>query len=122
MGKDCVRWCQELLPVQLEAGNLKSPPYLWPTLKSTQPFHTWAVDLVSHLGSGRAAVYLIVAVCTFSKWVEGGVLPDKSATTVAKWFHFNITCRFGTPVCVRTDRGGEFKGVFGHYLARLGVR
>lgn len=103
-------------------GYLKPPPYLWPTPKATSAFHTWAVDLLSHLGGDRSMRYLIVAVCPFSKWVEAGPLPDKQSSTVTTWFHSHVVCRYGAPACVRTDRGGEFKGDFAAYLERLGVR
>lgn len=41
---------------------------------------------------------------------------------VARWFHFHIVCRFGTPLLVRTDRGGEFAGVFRAYLRSADVQ
>ena len=84
-------------------------------------FHTWAVDIICHVGTGRTVVYIIVCVCVFSRWVEAGIIWDRYASTIAKWFHANITCRLGTPVVVRSDRGTEFRGCFHSYLRRLGV-
>lgn len=104
-------------------GGIKPPKYLLPTpRKATAPFHTWAIDLVTHLGNGSVARHLIVCVDVFSKWVEAGCIADKESSTVTTWFHANITCRFGTPAFVRADRGGEFRGDFERYLSRLGCR
>jgi hypothetical protein len=46
---------------------------------------------------------IIVCVDYFSKFVELGVLPDKSAASVANWFYFNIVCRYSKPLWVRVD-------------------
>ena len=50
------------------------------------------------------------------------MLPDKLSTMVAKVFHKEITCRFGTPLVIRSDRGGEFAGEFVDYHVRLGIK
>ena len=123
LARDVLRWCQEFIPVQLGLrGRLDPPKYLLPTpYKCTSPFHTWAVDLIV-LPGPHGIRYILVCVCVFSKWVEAGVLLDKEATTVTRWFHGNITCRFGSPAYVRADRGGEFRGAFARYLERLGTR
>jgi hypothetical protein len=56
------------------------------------------------------------------KWVEIGPLQNKTSSTVAHWFHQNITCRFGTPGLVRADQGTEFKGQFKEYLEGIGCQ
>ena len=65
---------------------------------------------------------LIVCICTFCKWVEAGVIVDRRSSTVARWVHAEITCQYGTPGLIRTDRGTEFRGAFSRYLADMGVR
>ena len=108
----------------MERAKFRPPPYLVPTNKGAGPFHTWCLDLVTHLypAGPSGETYLAVAVYAFSKWVEVGVLQDRSSETVTRWFYREITCCFGTPAAVRTDRGKEFMGEFGRYLARLGVQ
>ena len=64
--------------------------------------------------------HCIIAVDVMSKWVELGALVDKSSHTITRWFHDNITCRFGTPRLVRCDQGNEFKGDFIRYLESIG--
>ena len=121
MGTDALCWCSEWPEVQKTHKAYRSPPFLLPTWKAASPFHTWAIELICHVGAGQGAKYIIVCVCIFSRWVEVGVIWDKQASTIASWFHSNKTCRFGTPVVVRSDRGSEFRGVFHRYLRRLGV-
>lgn len=64
---------------------------------------------------------MIVAVDSFSKWVEVGILRTRHSYEVAVWFHQNIMCRFGRPLVTRVDRGTEFAGVFREYLRQYGI-
>ena len=65
---------------------------------------------------------IVVCVCMFSKWVEAGVIADCKSSTVARWVHSEVVCRFGTPRIIRSDHGTEFQGAFARYLADMGVR
>ena len=65
---------------------------------------------------------IIVCVCTFSKWVEAGVLADRRSSTVARWVHSEVVCRFGTPRIIRSDHGTELRGAFAYYLVDMGMR
>lgn len=108
----------------MEALRFKPPPHLHPTKKDTQPFYQWCVDLVTNLSppGANGEVHAIVAVDAMTKWVEIGALKDRSSATIAAWFHFNITCRYGPPGRVRSDHGGEFHGAFAQYLNGIGCK
>ena len=54
----------------------------------------------------------MVAVDTFTKWVEIGLLKSKAAIETAGWFEREILARFGTPNVVQTDNGTEYAGEF----------
>lgn len=56
--------------------------------------------------------YAIVAVDVFSKWAEVGLLPSKHAFRTAAWFYSEIIARWGRPLAVRTDNGGEWEAEF----------
>ena len=90
---------------------------LLPTYKGNLPFECWCVDLLKW-----GVHILIVCVCAFSKWVEAGVLDDRRSSTVVRWLHTEIVCRYGAPRIVRSDRGSEFQGAFTRYLSEMGVR
>lgn len=105
MQRDCIKWCSESGPNQVEASSFKPPPHLHPTHKATQPFFQWCVDLLTKLTppGPRGEVHAIVAVDPMTKWVEIGALTDRASATITAWFHENITCRYGPPARVRTD-------------------
>ena len=68
------------------------------------------------------ATSVILAVDTCSRFVVAGRLPTLSSYATANWFHAAITCVFGLPHTVRSDRGPEYRGAFDHYLREAGVQ
>ena len=52
----------------------------------------------------------------FSKWTEACPLPDKTALTVVDAFFQHIVCRFGMPMVIHSDQGGEFENKIMHEL------
>ena len=67
------------------------------------PLLIWAIDLVTHLKDSGQWEILVVAVCTFSKWVEAAPLPDNHSATIACWFHSEIVCHYVAPAMVHCD-------------------
>ena len=61
-------------------------------------------------------MWVVVAVCNFTRWVEVGILANLTSADVAEWFHREIVCRYGLPVAVRSDKGTEYRGAFDEYL------
>ena len=61
-------------------------------------------------------MWVVVAVCIFTRWVEVGILANLTSADVAEWFHREIVCRYGLPVAVRSDKGTEYRGAFDDYL------
>lgn len=94
------------------------PPYLIPTWKGREPFQTVAVDSIVGLKppAPDGSTNVILCVDTCSRFVEGGALTSLSSYETATWFHTNITCRYGLPAVVRSDRGPEYRGAFDAYL------
>jgi hypothetical protein len=43
------------------------------------------------------AQHIVIAIDPFSKWIEGGVVPNLKADTITTWFHDNVVCRYGVP-------------------------
>ena len=64
---------------------------------------------------------MVVAVCTFRKWVKIGVLLYKDVFLVMERFHVSVLCRSGVPLLVRSDCGLEFSGAFSGYLPNLHI-
>ena len=59
---------------------------------------------------------IIMAVDTFTKWVELEMVTCLDSTNITRWFHANIICRYRLPGLVRTHSGAEYKGKFRAYL------
>ena len=71
------------------------------------------MDLITNLPkTSRGNVHTIVAVDSFSKFLEIGPLKGKSSKDVTKWFESTIINRYGKPEIIRTDRETEFLGEF----------
>ena len=120
----CLQVAEECLPKQLEGAKFPHPPYLIPPDKGRQPFSGWSLDCITHLQPpgphGETAI--VLAVCTFSKWVEAAPMVDLKAKSLVTWFNNQIVDRYGPPVFVRTDRGSEFQAEFQTYCASMGIR
>jgi transposase InsO family protein len=79
------------------------------------------MDMLVDLPKSTAGyLHLILAVCTFSKYVILEPVRDKTADTVADFFMRRIVSTFGPPTVVQTDNGSEFRGVMEGVLARHG--
>lgn len=66
-------------------------------------------------------MYILVIIDTFSRFVELYATQDKSAIETAKYVHQWI-CRYGSPLTIRTDQGGEFvSGLMAEYERITGI-
>ncbi len=66
--------------------------------------------------------HVLIVVDAFSKWVEVIPLKTKTSAEVARRFLHNVVSRYGAPIAVRSDKGGEFRGDFDKLLWTLGSR
>ncbi len=123
MNRDCVALCTGELPSQIEGARFPAPPHLVTTKKDLLPFDTRCIDTIGPINppGTEGAKHLIVCVCAASKWVEAWPVVQLTSHVAAALFHLHVTCRFGVPRVVRSDRGREFQGRFKEYLAGLGV-
>ena len=51
--------------------------------------------------------YVVLCVCSLTKYVEAGAIPRKDAMSVAKVIFENIYCRYGAMFVQITDQGSE---------------
>ena len=71
-------------------------------------FERLSIDLTGpHPRSRRGHVYILTVVCPFSKFCECLPLSNKEAVTVARALVDEVFCRYGTPLELLSDRGGE---------------
>jgi hypothetical protein len=78
-----------------------------------QPFcHKFTIDLIGPMIPDKDTNhrYILVGVESLSRWVETESLPDKKSATVARALCHMIFYRYGAPLSLACDRGGEFMG------------
>jgi hypothetical protein len=88
------------------------------------PFMKWGLDFIQDLPpSSTGNCQIITAIDYATKLPLAAAVPSRDARTVATFIYEQITCRFGAPVEIVTDRGSCFMAsVLQEYLSILGTR
>jgi len=88
-------------------------------LLTGSPVERWACNLAGPFPkSALGHVYILTAICVFTKYIILVPLGDKAAITVAKAIFEKVFLRFGAGE-ILTDNGGEFRCEVLHELCRL---
>ena len=87
------------------------------------PMERVAVDILGPLPlTDQGNRYLLVAMDYFTKWPEVYPLPDQEASTIARVLVEGFFCRFGLPLELHTDQGGNFESrLFAEVCRLLGI-
>jgi len=72
-----------------------------------------------HPRSKKSHVYIFTVVCPLSMWCECIPLRNKKAVTDAHALVEQVFCRYGTPLALLSDRGGEVDGHIMREVCRL---
>ena len=84
------------------------------------PMERVAVDIMGPLPlTDRGNRYLLVVMDYFTKWPEAYPLPDQEASTIAHALVEGFFCRFGLPLELHTDQGGNFESTLFTEVCRL---
>ena len=78
---------------------------------SLEPFQKWGLDFVGPFTPAAARTenkYIVVATDYYTKRVEAKPLRDNTAASTAKFRYEHIWCRFGCPIELISDQGGDF--------------
>ena len=93
-----------------KTGPKISQALLSPLPQCTEPNQRIHVDLFGPLRvSGNGKKYILCITDAFTKYVELVGIPDKEAKTVTSAILNRWICRFGLPIEILSDMGGEFK-------------
>jgi len=83
------------------------------------PVERWACDLAGPFPkSTKEHVYILTAICVFSKYIILVPLRDKKAITVANVIYERVFLKYGAGE-ILTDNGGEFRNELLGELCRL---
>ncbi|XP_015060432.1 uncharacterized protein K02A2.6-like [Solanum pennellii] len=68
------------------------------------PFMAWGMDVIGPIEpkSSNGHRFILVAIDYFTKWVEAVTFMSVTKKVVVDFIHFNIICRFGIPMVIKT--------------------
>ena len=118
--RNFVRDCQRC---QLHVLEDSSPAPLHPLQPHPLPFTRWGLDFVQDLPeTANGNRHIVTAICHTTKFPLARAVPDRTSATVAKFIFEEITCRFGCPEEIVTDRASAFQAqTLAEYLRLLGI-
>lgn len=123
INKDVRTWTRVCLQCQSSKINRHTVSPVTPFKPVSARFEHIHIDLVGPLPYSQGFKYLLTCVDRFTRWPEAIPLPDITTHTVAKAFVEGWVSRFGVPLNLTSDRGGQFESrLWDKIMAFLGIR
>ncbi|KAL3698607.1 hypothetical protein R1sor_012683 [Riccia sorocarpa] len=105
--RDCLEYCKTCDVCQAFAKKSTKTPPLRP-VPLLGPFEKWGIDIVGPLNqTPRGNRFIVVATDYLTKWVEARPLKQTGEEEVGRFLLERIITRFGCPLELVSDRGGE---------------
>jgi len=99
----CCAICQKMRVTQHDAAAHGTTH----AIESWTPFEECSVDTLEVPEDSDGFKYILVCICSHTRYVELAASADKSASSWST-FLLRVFCRFGAPRYLRSDQGGEF--------------
>ena len=104
------RWCRSCDACASRRGPPKKIRASLAQYNVGSPMERVAIDVLGPLPTSEGGnKYLLIATDHFMKWVEGYVIPNQEAVTVADVLVKEFVCRFGVPLLIHSDQGRNFE-------------
>lgn len=104
--------------VKQKAPTLKTRAPLKPIV-TTSPFELIAIDFLHLERSSGGYEYILVVMDHFTRYAQAYATRNKSAKTVAQKLYNDFILRFGFPLKIHHDQGGEFENRLHKELEKL---
>lgn len=123
INKDVRHWTRTCIKCQASkvTRHTHSPTATFKPVSSR--FEHVHVDIVGPLPYSNGFRYILTCVDRFSRWPEAAPLTDITTDSVARAFIAAWVSRFGVPISLTSDRGGQFESsVWSRVMTLLGIR
>ena len=104
--------------VKQKTPTLKTRAPLKP-ITTTSPFKLIAIDFLHLEKSSGGYEYILVVMDHFTRYAQAYATRNKSARTVAQKLYNDFILRFGFPLRIHHDQGGEFENRLHRELEKL---
>ena len=108
--RDVKLFCSDCVPCNTyHRGAVPKQGHLQ-AMRVGEPMQRLQIDITGfHPLSDNGMIYILTAICAFTKFAVAVPLPDKSATTVAHALIENVILKLGCPASIHSDFGREFE-------------
>jgi len=90
-------------------GSIRSRDEQLKSIPICDLFHRVTLDTAGPLPETKSGNrYILVAIDHYSKWCEAKAVADHSVKTASRFLEDDIICRYGIPIFILTDNGGEW--------------
>jgi hypothetical protein len=107
--------CKNLRIIILSIGEMKNIPIC-------DLFHMVALDTAGPLLEIKDGnKYVLITIDDYAKWCEVRRVKDHDVATTARFMGKEIICRFGVPIFILTNNGGEWMAEFDLMCKKYGI-
>jgi hypothetical protein len=103
-------------------GSIKSGVDEMKSILVCDLFYMVALDIAGPLPETKNGnMYVLVVIDHNSKWCETRLVKDHDVATTVRFLEEEIICRFGVPIFIFTNNGGEWMVEFDLMCKKYGI-